>query len=175
MAAFTELDWMRMDVHAIVGSSGLAVIEEARHSACRAWIERHDYRIATLDCRGGLGIAIPELGRMLEWEANFGYVLEPGNCNLNALNDGFEFDASETGCVLEILGADIAWQEDVHWMLGLLSISTFHSRVHLAQGERFFVLLVLPVGSTLINVVVDEIRVPVIQRCLSPREYHFLD
>ena len=160
MAAFNELDWRRLDVGAIVEQSGLAVIDVERRTSCREWLERNGYKVETLDCRGGLDIAIPALGRMLDWEGQFGYVLGPDSRNLDALNDGFEFDASGGGCVLEILGADVAWQEDPRWLLGLLSIAQAHSRRHLALGQRFFTLLVLPKGSPLIGVVIEEVKVP---------------
>jgi hypothetical protein len=62
--------------------------------------------------------------------------------------------------VFEFLGADTAWREDSRWLLGLLSIAAEHSREHLALGDRFFSLVIVPDDSPLIGVVVEEIRVP---------------
>ena len=40
MAAFTNLDWTRFDVWAIVAESGLAAVDEVYRDACRAWLGR---------------------------------------------------------------------------------------------------------------------------------------
>ena|SRR5215510_9286816 len=105
--------------------------------------------------------AIPELGRMLRWEEQFGYSLEADSRNLDALRDGFEFEIpTGGGRVLEILGADLAWQEDSRWMLGMLSIAQEQSRRQLALGRRFFTLLILPEGSPLIGVEIEKTTVP---------------
>jgi hypothetical protein len=162
VAAFSELDWRRIDVQAILAHGGLATIEKRRHAACREWLVRHGYEIDSLDCRPGLSIAVPELGRMLRWEEQFGYALQPDSRNLDALRDGFEFEIPEGGGrVLEILGPDLAWEEDPRWLCGLLSIAQEHCREQLALGRRFFALLVVPDGrSPLIGVVIEDQRVP---------------
>src|SRR5262245_1502322 len=161
MAAFDELDWQRIDVWAIAGCGGLATVFEQLHSFYRDWLERNGYAIDSLDCRPGLGKAIPELGRMLRWEEQFGYSLGADSRNLDALRDWFEFEIrANGGHVLEILGADLAWQEDSHWMLGMLSIAKEQSRWQLALGRRFFTLLVLPEGSPLIGVEIETTIVP---------------
>jgi hypothetical protein len=98
---------------------------------------------------------------MLDWQGQFGYSLGSESRNLDALNDGFEFTVLEnTGCVLEVTGADLAWQEDARWLLGLVSIAQNHSRKHLALGERFFLMLVLHEQSPLVGAVIEEVRVP---------------
>ncbi len=123
MAAFIDIDWRRIDVCAIVASGGLATVEDRRHPACRKWLLRNGYQIDTFDCRPGLAVAIPELGRTLCWEQQFGYSLRSDNRNLDALRDGFEFDALEGGGrVFEIIGADRAAQEDSRLVLR----ATFH-------------------------------------------------
>lgn len=161
MSAFTELDWRRLDVQAIVGASGLAVIHEQQRSPCLAWLGSNRYRVKTLDCRPGLSEAIPKLGLMLNWEEQFGYGLDADNRNLDTLDDGFEFEIPVgEGCVFEVIGADLAWQEDARWLCGLLSIAQAHSRKHLALGRRFFTLLVLPENSGLIGTVIEDTRVP---------------
>ena len=161
MAAFDELDWRRIDVWAIVGCAGLASVFEQARPFYRDWLERHGYAIDSLDCRPGLCQAIPELGRMLRWEEQFGYSLEADSRSLDALRDGFEFEMpAGGGRVLEVFGADLAWQEDPRWMLGMLSIAQEHSRRQLALGRRFFILLVLPEGSPLIGVEIETTTVP---------------
>ena len=161
MAAFDELDWQRIDVWAIAEDDGLATIFEQSRPFYRDWLERNGYEIDSLDFRPGLGKAITELGRMLRWEEQFGYALKADSRNLDALRDGFEFEIPEGGGrVLEILGADLAWQEDSYWTLGLLSIAREYSRWQMALGQRFFTLLVLPEGSSLIGVEVEKTIVP---------------
>lgn len=160
-AAFAELDWRQIDVEAIVGQGGLATIDERRHHACRSWLSREGYVLHTFDCRQGVDVAIPELGRALRWEEQFGYALGPDSRNLDALSDGFEFDIREGGgLVFEIIRPDLAWAEDSRWLRGLLQIVREQCRAQLAVGRRFFGLLVLPAGSSFAGTVFDEIRVP---------------
>ena len=160
MPAFTDLDWSRIDVTGIVAFGGLATIEERRHSACREWLQRQGYAIDSFDCRPGLSVAIPELGRRLRWEQQFGYSLEPDSRNLDALRDGFWFDIPEGGGrVFEIIRPDLAWQEDSRWLCGLLSIVQEQSRRQLALGRRFMGLLVMPEDSPLIGAVIEEVTV----------------
>jgi hypothetical protein len=162
VAAFADLDWRRIDVRAIVSFGGIATIDEPRSAACRAWLQRHEYRIETLDCRPGLDAAIPVLGRLFRWEEQFGYALTGSTRNLDALRDGFEFEIPENGgCVFELLGADRAFEEDSGWLLGLLAIAQEHSRAQLALGRRFFALLVIVENSPLIGAVIDKATVPV--------------
>jgi hypothetical protein len=162
LAAFVELDWSRIDVQGIVAFGGLATIDEQRHQACREWLARHGYRIDTFDCRPGLSVALSELGRLLSWEERFGYALESDSRNLDALRDGFEFDIPDAGGrVFEIVGGDLAWQEDRKWMCGLLAIAQEQSRRQLALGRRFFALLVVPEHSPLIGASIGQIEVPV--------------
>jgi hypothetical protein len=162
MAAFANLDWGRIDTQAIAGpAGGVATIDERRHGRCRDWLLRNGYAMDTLDCRRGLAEAIPALGRLLCWKQRFGYALGPTDRNLDALRDGFDFDISESGGrTLEIIRADLGWQEDPRWLLGLLSIAQEHSRMQLALGRRFFVLLVMSEGSPFIGAVVEQTKVP---------------
>lgn len=113
MAVFADLDWRRIDVEAIVTFGGLATIDERRHQVCRDWLLSQGYEIGTFDCRPGLAVAIPELGRLLNWEQQFGYALGPDNRNLDALREGFEFASSgDGGWGFEIIRPDVAWHED---------------------------------------------------------------
>jgi hypothetical protein len=161
VATFTDLDWSRIDLTAIVTFGGLATIDERRHPACRDWLLRQGYQIDTFDCQPGLSVAIPELVRLLGWQQQFGYALGPDSRNLNALRDGFEFSIPEgSGCVFEIIRADIGCQEDRRWLCGVLSIAMEQSRLQLALGRRFFTLLVLPEKSSMIGTVIEESIVP---------------
>lgn len=112
MTAFTELDWIRVDVLAIVAFWGIATIGERRRSKCPDWLQRNGYEIESLDCGQELAQAIPELGRMLRWQQQFGYALGPENRNLDALRDGFEFEVPDVGGkAFEIVRADAAWRK----------------------------------------------------------------
>jgi hypothetical protein len=161
MAAFNELDWSRIDIHAIVGSRGIATIDERRRSKCLEWLGRNGYEVESLDCGRGVKHAVPELGRMLGWQQQFGYTLGPDNRNLDALRDGFEFEVSEEGGkVFELVRPDVTWQQDARWLLGLLAIAEEASRRKLAVGRRFFTLLVLPEKSPLMGQTIEAITVP---------------
>ena len=162
MAAFTELDWTRIDVVAIMAFRGIATIDEQRRSKCLDWLRRNGYGVESLDCSRGLVHALSELGRMLGWQQQFGYTLEPDIRNLDALRDGFEFDVPvDGGKVLELVRADLAWQEDARWLLGLLAIAEEATRRELALGRRFFTLLVLPEKSPLVGQAIETATVPV--------------
>lgn len=176
MAAFTELDWRRIDVTAIVTNGGLATIDLRRHQACRAWLLRQGYEIDSFDCRPGLAVAVPELGRLLRWEEKFGYALVSDSRNLDALRDGFTFDIPE-GCgrVFEMLRPDIAWREDRQWFCGLLDIIQEQCREELALGGRFFALLVVPEASKLIGAVLEQATVPGIYWDPSPQFHEFAE
>jgi hypothetical protein len=163
MAAFTDeqIDWRRIDVQAIVGHHGVAVVDLARRTACLEWLQRHDYRLERLDCSVGISALLERLGLIFRWEEQFGYRLGDGSRNLDALRDGFEFDVPASGgLVFELFRPDVVWREDPRWLLGLLAIASEHSRYHLACGRRFFTLLVLPEDSPMIGQEFDEIGVP---------------
>lgn len=161
MAVFSDVDWSQFDFWAIVAGRGLAAIDERRRPRCHEWLRRHGYEIDSLDCSRGLAHLVTELGRLFRWEEQFGYSLAPDNGNLAALHDGFWFEVSESGGrVFELHRADLAWEEDSRWLLGLLGIAREHSHRQLALGRRFFTLLVLPQGSPLVGEVIEDARVP---------------
>lgn len=163
MAAFTDeqIDWSRIDVQAIVGHHGVAVIDLARHAACLDWLRRHDYRVERIDCTIGMTGVLERFDTLFRWEEQFGYRLSDGSRNLDALRDGFDFDVPVSGgLVFELLQPDTLLAKDSRWLLGLLAIASEHSRYHLACGRRFFTLLVLPEGSSMIGQKFDEIAVP---------------
>jgi hypothetical protein len=162
MAAFTDeqIDWSRIEVGAIVGHHGVAVIDMARRTACLEWLQKQDCRIEQLDCTTGIKAVLKKLDVLFRWEEQFGYSLSEGSRNLNALRDGFEFQVPSGGLVFELFQPDVIWHDDSNWLLGLLAIASEHSRYHLACGRRFFTLLVLPDGSPLIGQKFAEISVP---------------
>lgn len=146
MPPFINLDWSNLDVPALVSSGGLVMVKESRHEACREWLLGHGYGIDTFDCRVGLDLAIPELGRLMRWEEHFGYTLAPGSRPLDSLRDGFyEFDISGgVGRVFEIIRADLGCQESDQWMGCLLADVQEKSNEEFARGRQFFGLLVIP-------------------------------
>jgi hypothetical protein len=163
MAAFSgeQMDWSRIDVQAIIEQHGVAVIDLARHPACRDWLRRHGYCVERLDCTVGMSAVMERLNALFRWEEQFGYRLTDGSRNLDALRDGFNFDVPASGgLVFELFQPDLIWREHSRWLLGLLAIASEHSRYQLACGHRFFTLLVLPDGSLLIGQKFDEIAVP---------------
>ncbi len=163
MAAFTDdqIDWSRIDVQAIVGHHGLAVIDIPRRTGCQEWLRQHGYRLDQLDCTVGIDSLVERVGQMFRWEEQFGYRLSSDSRNLDALRDGFDVDVpASCGVVLELLQPDLILREDSRWMLGLLAIASEHSRYHLACGRRFFTLLVLPDHSPMIGQKFDDIVVP---------------
>lgn len=163
MAAFTKekIDWSRIDVQAIIGNHGVAVIDLIRRDACLDWLRRHDYHIEQLDCTVGIDAVTERLDVLFRWQEQFGYRLSDRSRNLNALRDGFDFEFPSSGrLVFELFQPDVILHEDSEWLLGLLAIASEHSRYNLACGRRFFTLLVLPEGSTMIDRKFDEIVVP---------------
>jgi hypothetical protein len=161
LAAFTEVDWRRIDFSAIVTFGGIITISEQRHQEVREWLLRQSYVISTFDCQPGLAAAIPELGSLLSWEAQFGYKLGPEGRNLDALRDGFKFPIPEGGGhVFEVVRPDLAWAEDQHWLCGLLAIACEYTRLTLVLGRRFFTILIVPAQSPFIGTVVENVAVP---------------
>jgi hypothetical protein len=165
MASFSEIDWTRFDVHALVVNAGVAVVEPQHRQACHGWLGRNRYAIDTINFGGGIGPAVMALGSLLRWVEQFGYALEESSGNLDALRDGFLFETTGSGVtgagrVLELLHADAAYREDPRWLLGLLAIAAEHSRQQLALGQRFFTVLVLEPGSALPGVTFESLAVP---------------
>jgi hypothetical protein len=94
----------------------------------------------------------------MRWEEEFGYSLSPERRSLDAVRDGFDFDASLGSChVLALIRPDNMWAEDRDWLYGFLSIALEHSRFHLSLGRRFFT-LVLPEPNPLVGAVCDPAR-----------------
>lgn len=161
MPLWERLEWDHIDIMAIVGDGGLGTIDEKRHDACLVWLSRHGYNLDTIDCTQPVNEIVADLQRLFHWEARFGYAPDPANRNLHNMEDAFTFDIPEGGGhVLELLGADMAWQKEPEWILGLLLIAQMYSRCQLALGRRFFALLVIPEDSDMIGEIVQQVRVP---------------
>jgi hypothetical protein len=102
-----------------------------------------------------------QIADLLAWERQFGYTPGPGPINLDALNDGFDFDLPDGGrLALEMVRPDVVWREDPGWLLGMLSIARRRTVEYLAIGRRYFTLLVIPERSPLLGQLVGPVTVP---------------
>ena len=161
MAAFTDLDWRRFDVAAIVNGRGIGVVAPHRADACRSWLRNQGYSVESWDFGEGIGHAMPLIGERLRWVEQFGYALTPESRNLDALRDGFlseEWGAAPVA--LELRRAERAWREDGSWFMSVLAICQEQSLCSLAVGRRFLTLLVLEASSPLVGQQVDSVAVP---------------
>jgi hypothetical protein len=162
MAAFSELDWTRFDVWAIVAMDGVVVVKPDHREASHAWLQHQNYALYSIDFGQGIRQGVVALGELFQWEKQFGYSLKPDNCNLNALRDGFGFGLNpDKGQVLEFLGAETAYKEDPYWFEGLLAVAHEYTRNELAIGNRFFTSLILDTGSPLVGVRYQQLSVPI--------------
>src|SRR5688572_21878414 len=101
-----------------------------------------------------------QLGELFRWEEEFGYRLDTGKGNLDALADGFDFPALTGGRTALILnGVDTLGEERAR-ILGLLSIASDHSTYHLALGSRFITVLPLSNESPLPHATFSSQKVP---------------
>jgi hypothetical protein len=139
MVAFTDLDWRRLDVFALVVGRGIASIEIASSTQAHKWLKANGYALTLLDFREGISPVVEKLGRQLKWVEKFGYELTGDSRNLAALRDGFHFEVPNTGgIVLNIRNFDQAIQAEPKWSSAFLSIVAEYSLRHLACGRRFF-------------------------------------
>ncbi len=160
-AAFADLEWLRLDVSAIVSSPGLAVVRPNDRARCARMFAYEEYGTFALDCALGKRSVLEQLGQQLKWQEQFGYQLEAGGGNLNALRDGFEFAVPESGrFLLELLEPETLWSEDPGWFDGLLSIASEYSRTQLALGRRVFTIVYADESSPLVGRVVDNVSIP---------------
>jgi len=104
MAAFTSLDFTRFDVWAIVADGGVTIVDVAHRQSCYEWLKREEYAVLSIDFADGISPAVAAMGKLFDWENQFGYSLSPESRNLNALRDGFEFEVKGgQGIVFELL------------------------------------------------------------------------
>ncbi len=142
MAIFTELDWHRLDLFALVFGRGIASVDRASWQNAIDWLSANEYLTVPLDFSTGISPVVQQLGNLLKWRENFGYELLGESRNLAALNDGFDFEVpDEGGLSLLIANFSVAQEEDRVWSDGFLSIVAEHSLRHLACGRRLFALL----------------------------------
>ena len=162
MATFTELDWRRLDLFALVFGRGMASVEKASWQNAMDWLSVNEYETVLLDFSSGISPVVEQLGHQLKWVENFGYELLATSRNLAALNDGFDFEVPDEGglCIL-IENLSEALVEDRSWSDGFLSIISEHSLRHLACGRRFFALLQVMDGeSPEVGHVYENLSVP---------------
>jgi hypothetical protein len=160
-SAFPDLEWGRLDVDGIVSAAGIAVVRPSDRQRCARLFAYEEYRTFAIDCALGRRSVLEQLGQYLKWQEQFGYRLEDGEGNLNALRDGFEFPMPPSGrFALELLAPEVLWRENEGWFDGLLAIASEHSRRELALGRRFFTVLFADESSPLIGRVVDNVSIP---------------
>ena len=161
MAGFTDLDWTRFDVCAIVAHRGLVVVEPERTADAAAWLAQSGYSVVVWDCGQGVRAAVTQLSDLLHWPAQFGYSLDAEIRGLDAIRDGFQSDEWPSGAVaFEVLSPEVVWQEDSRWLLGILSIASEQSLQWLALGRRFLTMIVTHKRSPVVGQLVDSIVVP---------------
>jgi len=161
MAVFEDLDWRRLDTFALLAARGVCSIESSLATAAAAWLVQNAFAMERLDFSSGIGPVVERLGRLLNWEQEFGYRLEPTSRNLAALHDGFDFEVPPSGgLVLEVVCLERALEEDASWTRGFLSIVSEHSLRALAQGRRLFALIqVRDHESPLVGLPFEELQV----------------
>jgi hypothetical protein len=161
MPAFTEIDFRRFDVWAILTDGGVTVIDPAQRDASREWLASRGYAITTVDFGGGVAAGAAALGQLFHWEEQFGYRYGGDRLSLDALRDGFGFGLDpDRGNVLECVGVDAAYRDDPAWTLGLLAIAHEHCVNQLAIGRRFFIVLVLDSEAPIVGQPYETKRVP---------------
>ncbi len=153
-----EISWLRID-YATLAGQGLASVALADAEACRAWLGDHGYTLVTIDCGQGFRHVLQCINEVFAWTKQFGYVYE--GKSLDALRDGFDPHVpDEGGLVLELSRPDLLFEEEPRFTLGFLAIAAESSRRYMAEGKRFFTLLVVPPRSGILGEVVDQVSVP---------------
>jgi hypothetical protein len=160
MPAFLQLDWTQFDVWALVTCHGLACVEKETLPGCLAWLDTHGYTIQSLECNSGFAGFLDQMNVLFRWEEQFGYSLSTERCSLDAVRDGFEISGELEGSVLILNDAQLLWNEEPDWLLGFLAAAQEYSLHQLALGRRFICVLCLPVGSSLVGQVLEQIPVP---------------
>ena len=159
MSAFSELDWRRFDVWAIVSGRGVASVPIQDDEACVAWLRSNDYDVARVDCRLGFSGVVDQLNRLFDWEGQFGYLMSADRCGLDALRDGFGFGFSAQQALL-LVGLDELCTSHCEWLLGFFAIASEYSLAELAVGRRFFLIAVLPSDAPVIGKIYQAMQVP---------------
>lgn len=158
MAAFIadEIDWRCPDVKALLGGcAGILPILPTDVDALTTWLGARNYVIHTVDFGLGFVETQRQLGELFRWEEEFGYRLESGTANLDALRDGFEFQTTSGNRIALLVLRPDALLDQRRWLLGFLSIAAEHSIYHLALGSRFLTILSLSKNSALVGAEFD--------------------
>jgi hypothetical protein len=159
-----EIDWRRIDVTAIITFAGVATVRVEALESCRDWLRSEQYHVVRLDLAAQISSVCAQLDSLFSWQEQFGYALSDHSerlPNLDALRDGFDVQISSgVGCVLELDGVDARWAQHPEWTAGLLAIVSEHSRFHLSLGRRFFALLPLPEGSSVVGAAFEQLAIP---------------
>jgi hypothetical protein len=119
---------------------------------------------------------LAELGSIFDWRGQFGYSMEEGKGNLDAVADGVSFPISrDRGRVLVVHNPETLASSHPAWFDGFLEIASSHSLLHLACGSRFFVLLVLARESSLPGRAYGTCTVPTADWNPNARRHGFLE
>jgi hypothetical protein len=171
-----DIDYARLDVKALLGTRGIAAVDTLREKACQRWLVERGYDLTFVDFARSFEGVLAELGSMFDWLGQFGYPMEDGKGNLDALADGFSFPVSrERGRVLVVQHPETLASAQPRWFDGFLEIASNHSLFHLACGSRFFLLLVLARESSLSGRVYGTCGIPVTYWNPNARRHEFLE
>ena len=158
MAAFIEeeIDWRCPDVMALLGGcAGILSVLPVDVDALTTWLVARNYVIHTVDLGLGFVETQRQLDELFRWEEEFGYRLESGTANLDALRDGFQFQTTSGSRIALLVLRPDALLDQRRWLLGFLSIAAEHSIYHLALGSRFLTILSLSKNSALVGAEFD--------------------
>jgi hypothetical protein len=162
MAAFSEaeIDWRCPDVAAILNQAGILAVLPSEVEALQAWLVARSYELITVDCGLGFAETQRQLGKLFRWEEQFGYRLETGRGNLNALHNGFGFAAAAGGRIALLVLRPDELVDQRAWLMGFLSIAAEHTTYHLALGSRFLTILSLSTDSPLVGAEFNASGIP---------------
>lgn len=171
-----DIDYTRLDVSALLERRGIAAVDELRQKPCQRWLVEHGYEIVLVNFARSFEDVLVELGSIFDWQGQFGYPMEEGKGNLNALADGFSFPISaERGRVLVVQSPETLASSHPDWFDGFLEIASDHSLFHLACGSRFFVLLVLSRESSLPGHTYANCAIPNVYWNPNARRHGFIE
>jgi hypothetical protein len=176
MFSADDIDYSRMDVSAMLETRGVAAVDVLREKTCRHWLVERGYDIKVVDFGCPFEAILAELGAIFDWQSQFGYPIEEGSGNLNALADGFSFPISaQRGSVLVVQNPEALASSRPDWFNVFLEIASDHSLLHLACGSKFFLLLVLARESSLPGRTYGTRTIPVAYWNPNARRHGFLE
>lgn len=162
MTAFTELEWHRLDMWALLVGRGIVTVEEKLLQQCSAWLSTKRYETVTLEFSRGVSPAMAELGRLLRWEEQFGRAFDPTSRDIDLLRGGFLLNVpAKGGLVLCLQDFEQAWSEEEEWSRRFLGTLSDYSLCQLALARRFFAIIPIPdPGSRLVGQRIEELTIP---------------